>query len=478
MNHKALLQITAEFLFAFRMGSGPADRMLAAAFREKRFLGSNDKRFVSETFYHTLRHLRRIDEAILSAFAGTSAADKRFSAGFPITLDECARLWYRDYAPQRGLRQQFADRLIDTLRLGLSALELKLDEPLTVAEEVVRAWPHESEARTAPVKVESIERMVARAAEVMALYTESRKPIHAERTYSWPSWLWAQLAAGRDIDELQALGAALNGQGPVAVRVNTLKAMPGQVQAAFADAGVDYRPGDLLPGALVLSSRVSRANLPGIREGLVETQDEGSQLVGVYTGVQPGQTVIDACAGGGGKALHLAALMQDDGRLYAMDRDPDRMEPLEVRAARAGATIVDRTLRYTRDGAPSPGTPMADVVLIDAPCTGTGTVRRNPESKWRLSGTLLEETRDAQRALLNQWAAFIKPGGALVYATCSLLAVENEVQVDEFLRDHPEFRIEPPAGFRGPLTSRGELRLQPHKHGCDGFYAARLVNGR
>ncbi len=478
MNNKALLQLGSELLFLFRHGNGPADSAISAYIRERKFLGATDKRFLTDVYYHAIRHLRRIDESILSAFAGSPLAEERFSAGFPVTSEKGAWAWVRgraDAPEARAPRPNAFDRFVDTTRLGLAAVELKLETAAVVAEELVRAWPVK-EIQT-PVQPKSIARMVERAAEVMELFAKPRRIVDEDRAASFPAWLWGQLSMHRAPEELPALARALNQQSSVAMRVNTLRASVNQAAKALEAAALPTRPSALAPQALILDSRVARNTIPHMRDGWFEMQDDGSQLVSIYADPMPGQLVVDACAGGGGKALHLAALMMNEGRLVAMDSDRDRLARMQPRIERSGAAVIDTTVSYGPGGElPSlEKLPLADLVLIDAPCSGTGTLRRNPEARWRLSPSTLEELLRTQRELLSKWAPRVRPGGALVYATCSLLDCENASQTRDFLAAHRDFRLEPPEGFAGPLTPKGELALDPLHHGCDGFYAARFV---
>lgn len=467
MNHKALLQMGAELAFSFRHGQGSADRALAEYVKEKRFLGATDRAFLGNVFFHMLRHLRRIDESIESAFFRTLAAEQRFSTGFPVYTDEGARAWSRlgGYKKGKPLRQSNFDRVVDTLRLGLAMVELGLDTPETLAEEVERAWPKLKEKPV--IKPESFVRMATRAAEVAELYKKPRRAVDADRSYSFPSWLWSLLGVGRDPGETMELGAALNGQAPTTLRVNTLKTTPEEAIAALEEKGIAFKSGRFLAEAVLLDERIGRGNLPHFADGWFEMQDEGSQLVSVYTGAAPGMAVIDACAGGGGKSLHLAALMRNEGTLLAFDKAGQRLVHLPRRAARGGAEIV-------RIDEKMPPAESADIVLVDVPCSGTGTLRRNPENKWRMSTPELERLRETQLEIAEKWAPIVKPGGHLVYATCSLLAHENREQVDRFCQVHRNFYLDPPDNFKGPMTHRGELETLPHRDGCDGLYAARL----
>lgn len=321
-----------------------------------------------------------------------------------------------------------------------------------------------------PMSAETIARMVERAAELAAMFRTPKKPVDAERAYSFPGWLWGSLLDGRDPKDLARLADALLEQSPVALRVNRLKATKPEVLELLKTNGIEAREGTLAPDAVVLSGRVPRSALPRLDDGWIEVQDEGSQLVSLFGGVRPGMIVIDACAGAGGKALHLAALMENTGRVVALDRDSSRLERLAPRARRSGASIIEVL--------PDPASlPDADLVVVDAPCSGTGTMRRNPEARWRLTSAMVVAVRQAQTELLHQWAGKVRMGGALLYATCSLLAEENEHQVRAFLTAHPEFTLDPPADF--PVALRGGmLVLEPHTHGCDGFFAARLRRTR
>lgn len=476
MNNKALLQLGAELMHEFRHGDGPADRAIGDYVRARKFLGARDKNFLSDVFFHCLRNLRRIDESILSAFAGTIAAETRYSTGFPVTSELGARAWWRREIPEPESdkhEQRDFDRAVDTIRLGLAAVELGLEQPLVIADELLRCWP--SVRTKVPVQAGSLQRMMPRAAEIMVLYAKSRKPADQDRTFSFPDWLWALLSEGREPEEMAALGASLAAQAPVTLRVNTLKATIEDVENALREANITFRRATSLPTAIHLEQRVGRQDLPRVADGWIEVQDEGSQWISVYTGAAPGMTVIDACAGAGGKSLHLATLMADQGRVLAFDSDRERLGRLDKRIERCGVTIIDRSLILNARGEPPPDTPLADIVLVDAPCSGTGTIRRAPDIRWRLSPAGLEIYRQAQRDLLDRWAHHVRPGGALVYATCSLLAAENERQTEAFLKSHPGWTITPPENFPGPVTKRGELRLQPHLDGCDGFYAARFM---
>jgi len=299
-----------------------------------------------------------------------------------------------------------------------------------------------------------------------------------------PEWLLpafgAAFGGGRD-RELAALIAA----APLDLRVNALKGDREQARAALADEGIEAAPTPLSPWGLRVAGRRAVTAGAAYRAGLIEPQDEGSQLVALLCDARPGLAVADLCAGGGGKTLALAAAMGNDGRLVALDRDEARLARARARLRRAGAGLAE--LHGPPDAvwlAAEAG--RFDRVLIDAPCSGTGTWRRQPDARWRLTEGDLARYRAAQAALLDDGAGLLRPGGRLVYATCSLLPAENREQIAAFLAAHPDFAVvpaagawlaalgAPPAGLPSPFE--GEfLTVTPARHGCDGFFAAVLA---
>lgn len=279
-----------------------------------------------------------------------------------------------------------------------------------------------------------------------------------------PAWLAKALAASGLTAHQQA---ALIDRAPLDVRVNRLLADPTELAHQLG--------GEPIVGLSDALRLPAGTNVEPLR-GQVEVQDAGSQIVGLAARATPGQTIIDLCAGGGGKTLALAAAMANKGRILAADIDRTRLSRLSPRAARAAVTIVETCLLDPNREADALAdwNDAADCVLIDAPCSGTGTWRRNPEARWRLSPDRLGKLAAQQRHVLAVGAPLVRPGGALVYIVCSLLDVEGRDQVASFLADHPGWVAEPldlPAG-----TPHGAgLRLDPASHGTDGFFVARLI---
>jgi 16S rRNA (cytosine967-C5)-methyltransferase len=257
--------------------------------------------------------------------------------------------------------------------------------------------------------------------------------------------------------------AALNRQADVILRVNTLKTSRPLLSKALNEEGFGNKPLQDYPHALVLNERANVFSSESFRNGFFEVQDASSQLVAPFLQPGPGQRVIDACAGAGGKTLHLAALMENKGQLIALDIYPGKLNELKRRAKRNGAhNIETRPIDSTKVIKKLHGT--ADRVLIDAPCTGLGILRRNPDAKWKIQPEFLGEITKTQQQILRDYSLMVKPGGLLVYATCSVLPQENDMQVRTFLASE--------AGIDFSLSA--EQKVFCSKSGHDGFYMARL----
>jgi 16S rRNA (cytosine967-C5)-methyltransferase len=277
--------------------------------------------------------------------------------------------------------------------------------------------------------------------------------------WSYPDWIEAVLLREAGA-EAEALASAMCAPGPICLRANLARVDRDALAHLLEAEGVSTRPGRLAAGALVVTS--GRPNLLGLqayREGLFEVQDEASQLVAGLVRAQPGETVLDYCAGAGGKTLALAAAMGGQGRLVAWDTDAGRLRRLRERARRAGAQV-----EIGRDVG-------ADAVLVDAPCSELGTLRRGPDVRFRLPEENAARFPVLQREVLEEALRRVRPGGRLVYATCTLRREENEEVALALERDHPELRRMPP-DLPSDLVRDGFLRTWPHLHDLDGFFAA------
>ena len=311
-------------------------------------------------------------------------------------------------------------------------------------------------------------------------------PAHIAGDY--PEWLDGHLAEVFG-DERVAEATAMASRAPLDMRVNTLKAKREKVEGSLAHLGAAATRWSPIGLRIVLGAD---ARNPGIHseedfiKGAVEVQDEGSQLAALFSGAKPGEQVIDLCAGAGGKTLAIGASMRNTGRLYAFDVSGHRLDALKPRLARSGLSNVHpAAIAHERDDRVKRLAGKIDRVLVDAPCSGLGTLRRNPDLKWRQSPKAVEELVAKQTAILASAARLLKPGGRLVYATCSILPQENEAIAEAFSAAHPDFEVLDAGtvlqqlkveGAHG-LCSGGEsgaryLRLWPHLHQTDGFFAA------
>jgi 16S rRNA (cytosine967-C5)-methyltransferase len=304
----------------------------------------------------------------------------------------------------------------------------------------------------------------------------------------YPKWLDPYLARVFG-DGRAAEGAALATRAPLDLRVNTLKAELEKATQALAH--LDAEPTRWSPFGLRIRLGADAKNPaihaePAFIKGLVEVQDEGSQLSALLSDAKPGEQVIDLCAGAGGKTLALAAMMEDRGQVYATDLDKRRLAPIHARLSRAAAHNVQVRTPRAQENLLGDLQNRADLVLIDAPCTGTGAWRRNPDAKWRMRPGALELRCEQQAELLDRAAALVKSGGRLAYVTCSLLAEENTDQVRGFLARHAEFSLVPPSRVADALGERAlvfrqvalmsdeGLLMTPHRTDTDAFYAAVL----
>ncbi len=298
-----------------------------------------------------------------------------------------------------------------------------------------------------------------------------------------PDWVVTKLEPTHDAEAILALGRALATQAPLDLRVNTMSATRETVLAQLAAEGISAQATPHSPLGVRVPARTALQKHPLFLTGKVEVQDEGSQLLCLLVAPRRGELVIDFCAGAGGKTLALGALMQSHGRVYAYDVSASRIEKLGPRLRRSGLSNVhpqvidsENDIRIKRLAG------KADRVLVDAPCSGLGTLRRNPDLKWRMQESDIAELAAKQTRLLAAAARLVKPGGRLVYATCSILTEENEAVADAFAAAHPEFTpvacSDVLAAQRVPLDTGPYFRLSPAVHGTDGFFAAVFERSR
>jgi 16S rRNA (cytosine967-C5)-methyltransferase len=431
--------LTLEIAAEARAEWGYASDLIARAFRAHRELSSGDRRLCSETVYGLIRMDRRLSAILEELTDGTELA--------PHARDELKLLVYeaRSGVPTEALAPE-------TKRLTRAPIDLS------------RAVGDDAGLGTR----QGLEREAVR--------------------LSYPTWMIELFVEDHGRDEGLALAEAMNRRAPLAIRANTARGTREALALRLADEQVVARPTELAPAGLVCETRINAFALAAFRDGLFEVMDEGSQLVADLVAPPPGGRVVDACAGAGGKTLAIGAALGGKGRMLALDTDGKKLEELRRRARRAGLTNVEAhqvaeggAIAGAREGStrPSPSRGAFDRVLVDAPCSGLGTLRRNPEARWRLTRATVESFPARQVALLVTYAPLVAVGGRLIYATCTVARSENDQVIERFLAERDDFVSVPVKEIWG--RERAErlgdgltLRLSPNRHDTDGFFAAVL----
>ena len=414
MHPNALLELATELIHQVLQLQHPADGVVSDFFRKHRTLGMRERHTLAETTYSVLR--------------------------------------------QRLLYQHLAQS-------GKGEMERRL---------ALLAWQG-NEAFLRAALSETEQQWLAQVGSV------DRAALPDKLRHNLPEWLAERLQAALG-DEFWPLVEAMNVGAPLDLRVNTFKAKRDDVQAAFKAEGIEALPTPYSPLGLRINAKPALHKLEVFLRGDVEVQDEGSQLLALMVGAKRSEMVADFCAGAGGKTLALGAEMRNTGRLYAFDTSGHRLASLKPRLARSGlSNVYPVQIAHERDERIKRLAGKLDRVLVDAPCSGLGTLRRNPDLKWRQTPQSVDELRVKQAAILSSAARLLKPGGRLVYATCSLLDAENEDIALAFGAERSvEFKavraldvLAKAHVAHAETLVRGDfMRLWPHRHGTDGFFAA------
>jgi 16S rRNA (cytosine967-C5)-methyltransferase len=410
----------------------PADRLAGDFFRQKKYLGSHDRRFISDAVYGMIRH-RRLIKTLVKQFVadnpGTTELEGPHIRHLPmyvvylLTIENKSNLspaFWKIYFPKIDL-EQFTGWITNHKNLDFLASE--------------------------PIAQLGVK-------------------------YSFPDWMvseWQEQIGGETENLLQAL----NSNPGVSLRVNLLKTTREDCQSRLLKEGIETELSNISPAGLISRKRFHNLSSSSFLDGWYEIQDEGSQLVSRIADPHPGEIVIDACAGAGGKSLHMAQLMKNDGEIIAIDVDKYRLTELEKRAKRAGVSIIKT--RLNKDLRAEEFYHKADLVLVDAPCSGAGTIRRSPWMKWGITEPLVEQYAEKQKNILSFNSQFVKPGGKLVYATCSLFRKENDEIVNHFLNSSTDFQlVHPGEDFAklGLSLNNSTITMYPHCSNTDGFFVA------
>ena len=409
---RAQLDAIVQALTVMLPARAPADAQLRQFFRDNKNLGARDRALVADTVYAALRRRRLLEQV----------------------------------TPKATPREIALATLVKLQGVGLGQIESSLRDG-------ERAW-------------------------LAALKAQNLDELPLEVRADLPDWVVERLRKAMSDDEILALGKSLQQAAPLDLRVNTLKAPREGVLDRLEHDQIAAQPTRYSPIGVRLREKPALNQHPMFLDGAVEVQDEGSQLLGMLVEAKRGEMVVDFCAGAGGKTLQMGAAMGSTGRLYAFDVSDKRLANLAPRLKRSGlSNVFPQRIASENDAKVKRLRGKIDRVLVDAPCTGLGTLRRNPDLKMRQTAEAVGELNAKQRSILAAAAALVKPGGRLVYGTCSLLAEENEDIVNEFLASHSDFKLVPAADVlrRQGVDVAGTteyLRLQPHIHDTDGFFAA------
>lgn len=441
MKRSSLFGHVIELHDVIRAGNRPADAVVKEFFRSRHYLGSKDRRFISELLFGMFRHFRLIQAYAEQSFRSMSA--ERYTAPIPavvLVATYCARV-----------------------------LNEPLEELFHDVSGLWRVYCPDTECEPFLQTVSSV---------ALSPRVDEDQVLNIGIRWSFPELIVREWIGRYGEEETKLLCTALNSHAPITVRVNTLATTAVECQSALQKEGIEAQRTHLSPVGLVLPKRINVQALQSFRHGFFEMQDEGSQLISMLVQPVPGSTVVDACAGGGGKTLHLAALIMNRGRIIAIEVEQQRLNNIHERLRRAGVSIVQTSLAgQYQDVISAQG---ADAVLIDAPCSGVGAFRRNPASKATFTESFVDTLVQKQAGLLDQYSVLVKPGGRLVYSTCTLIKRENEDQVSAFLERHADFELlsAPEILSQQEVTIEAGtpyLTLLPHKTMTDGFFAAVLL---
>lgn len=436
MKKSSLIGHAAEVYDLVLRETHPADSLIDTFFRSHKYLGSHDRRFIAETVYGMLRHKKRVEWLLQST-------KEKFARLMPEKLSYLTCLIYLV--------------IIGNEEVGRLIEEIKVESGPDFAPLLNDVVTINTEFQNGPGAI---------------LKSGERLSIE----YSFPAWMIEEWLQRYGVDETVKLCESLNRPAPLTLRVNTLKTTIEDCQRALEKENIQSERTKLSPFGLNVKKRMNIFQLKIFQDGFFEVQDEGSQLISLLVDPKPTSKVVDACAGGGGKSLALAALMKNRGVIHALDINTHRLEGLRKRIRRSGVDTI-RVRPVEELTVPADLINTADNVLVDAPCSGLGTIRRNPGMKWIVTPESVAELNAKQTAILHQYAACVKLNGRLVYATCTMIKSENDDVVDNFLAAHAEFEIMEPSTILKryeleSLTTEKYFLLSPHVHGTDGFFAA------
>jgi 16S rRNA (cytosine967-C5)-methyltransferase len=428
---------------------GFAEPLLDRHLSRDRMANVQDRRLLTQIVYGTLRMKGRLDWLIGRLYRGDLAA---MEAGVRNILRTALyQMYFTDRIPSFAI----------------------VDEAVKIAKT--------SHPATSGLVNAVLRNIIRRQADIVYPDFEKDPAGHISIVHSHPLWLVNRWIGVFGIKETLAICRANNETPPLTIRVNMLRMSREEAMASLGSAGFDVRQTVFAPAGLVLAGAAAPVGETACyRQGGLQIQDEASQWIACLVDPQPGEKILDACAGAGGKTSHLAELMQNQGRVIACDVHGRRLKDLRKNMKRLGISIVETVEKDVSRIREESFREVFDRILVDAPCSGLGTLRRNPEIKWRLAPEDIQKSSDLQMKLLNGAARCLKAGGRLVYSTCTIMPNENETVVAAFLAGHDDFRLTSPPGAipAQMITQDGFFRTRPDCHGTDGFFGAVLVKKR
>lgn len=398
----------------------PADAVLRRFFINRKYLGSKDRRVIATAYFGTIKNYLRLEAIAQDAFKSEVHKPELIIAAYFILFESEKPEEMRRYL-----------------------MELTNDFAADYPRQTFEAMADRSREESRLAKLSPDERLSV--------------------LHSFPSWFVKEIENEYDADSIEPLLNALNAEAPTVLRVNTTMISRDELRKGLIEEGIETELSSVSEDALLLHKRINVWDLPSFKNGAFEIQDEASQLVAPFADIHSNRIkILDACAGAGGKTLHLSSLLVNQGEIFATDVDGRKLEELKKRVVRSNAQNIRIVAPDKYDSVLKNKSEFFDIVLLDVPCTGTGTLRRNPSIKWNLTEETLSELVEKQRSILEANIHFIKHGGTLLYATCSLLKKEGEDQIEWFTSTHPEFTLDQ------------IKRTHPERDGCDGFFVARL----
>lgn len=474
MKLKALVEHSAQLIKIISKSRQPSDKIASEYFRSKKYIGSKERKFVSEIVFASLRNLILLKH--LSALSTKNIKIKeQISESMLISILIVLSSEFDDFADIFSVEEIYNKININNSNIK-AELSITLLEYYFATIEDVNNW---------------INSICILYKELTDLPHNSLKKI--ETLYSFPMILTNELinldASSKALDVIEKNASCFRTSANVCLRVNTAFADRSSICKELDNYNIPFELGTVSPDAIILKKRAQISELPCYKSGAAEIQDEGSQLIAYALAPKQGKTVLDACAGAGGKSLHIAMLQKDTGMIISTDTEYMRLKEIAKRAHRAAVKSIN-PMMISENGRIKTDSPALkhfkesnfDYVLVDAPCSGMGTLRRDPMKKYRTDICLINKIAVKQKSILEFYSRYVKPGGILVYATCSIMPHENEMVVNNFLENNPDFIpdslydafIENDIHIEGLEINDFKITLQPGVHKTDGFFMARL----